>query len=70
MSAGRLGDSIELFEVCVVRKSRGDMAPRLSVGKVLLPIELYSAAEGLEIPPKGSVIFRSGLLQERRIIGC
>jgi hypothetical protein len=29
---------------------------------VLLPIELYSAVEGLEVPFKGSVILRTGLL--------
>jgi hypothetical protein len=40
------------------------------LGKVLRPIELYSATEGLEIPPKGSVVFGPGLLQERRIFGC
>src|SRR5579863_1103596 len=49
---------------------RAFVADAYGLGKVLLPIELYSAAEGLEIPPKGSVVFRSGLLQERRIIGC
>jgi hypothetical protein len=38
---------------------------------VLLPVELYGATEGLEVSLKGSVIFRTGLLQKRRIIdGC
>src|SRR6185437_2551043 len=49
---------------------RAFVAEAYSLGKVLLPIELYSAAEGLEILHEGSVVFRPGLLQERRIIGC
>src|SRR6202012_4446698 len=62
-SANRLNDSGDLLVRAFVAEAYG-------LGKVLLPIELYSAAKGLEIPLKGCVVFRPGLLQEHRIIGC
>src|SRR6185437_12954648 len=49
---------------------RAFVADPYGFSKVLLPIERYDAAKGLEIPFKRGVIFCPGLLQERRIVGC
>lgn len=54
-SLNRLNDSGDLVVPTFVTDA-------YRLGEVLLPIELYGAAEGLEIPSKGSVIFRPDLL--------
>lgn len=54
-----IADGLNEFGDLVVRPF---IAEPYGLVEVLLPVELYDAAEGLEIPFEGSVIFCPGLL--------